>query len=298
MRHASCAVAAGVPSTQRSARIASIDGSTDSCKAATSRKRGRGVQPREHLAQLVEPLQLLRRTAAPAGPAAGKRRPGGEVQQVVAMVGAGPLEGAGPPLQFRVGASGSRRSRPPRPRAATSSRRGALSVRRSLLQICLQALDLAQHVAGPAECDPRLPTGEARGPRPAARAACRAGRRRRAAAAPACSTSSSRPLRSTSRCAGQVAAVHRRDVARRQRLERPRVVPVVEVAAVALHAGQRAERLAGCGRAVGRRSSSRSRRRPGSPAAPCRCSSGWCATRRTGPDAPGCCPAAASSLPP
>ena len=42
--------------------------------------------------------------------------------------------------------------------------------------------------------------------------------------------------------AGEVAAVDRRDVGRRQRRQRPRVVPVVEVAAIALHAQQRVER--------------------------------------------------------
>ena len=40
---------------------------------------------------------------------------------------------------------------------------------------------------------------------------------------------------------GEVAAVDRRDIGRRQRRERPRVVPVVEVPAVALHPQQRVE---------------------------------------------------------
>ena len=71
-----------------------------------------GVQPRQQLAQLAEPLELHRRTGAPCGPR--KRRefcPGGDVSQLVAMLDARALEGAGPPQQFLVRARGSRNLR-------------------------------------------------------------------------------------------------------------------------------------------------------------------------------------------
>ena len=80
--------------------------------------------------------------------------------------------------------------------------------------------------------------------------------------------------------AGEVAAVDRRDVARRQRLERPRVVPVVEVAAVALQPVQRARasRAVRSMQLAGARCS-RSRRPPGWRAATGRCWSATCGAR-------------------
>ena len=96
--------------------------------------------------------------------------------------------------------------------------------------------------------------------------------------------------------AGEIAAVHRRDVERRQRLQRLRVVPVVEMSAVAL---QRcivcrvlAVRSISC-----RRRYSRNRRPPDWPATPGPCWSARCGGRRRRPGTPDSCRAAASGLP-
>ena len=95
----------------------------------------------------------------------------------------------------------------------------------------------------PAGCGLPRPSGAARGPRPAdTRTVSRSPPKMRGG-----STLRLDQLQQAAaehqQVADQVAAVHRRDVQRRQRLERTRVVPVVEVAAVALHPGQGAERL-------------------------------------------------------
>ena len=94
--------------------------------------------------------------------------------------------------------------------------------------------------------------------------------------------------------AEQVAAVHRRDVGRRQGLERPRVVPVVEVAPVPLHLVEGVERLlqpldqgAQCRGSRGRGPrASRAAAAPGS--------SATCGARPGRRALPGSCPAAAS----
>ena len=214
------------------------------------------------------------------------------------MVGARTLEGVGPPPQFLVRRRLRPRSPPPRPRAVARSVAAALSVSGRFSRSASKSLDLVQHVsANQRRTALRLASGAVRGPRPAGRAACRAARQRCGAAARCVSISSSKPLRSTSRWPTRLPLSTVETYSGRQRLERTRVVPVVEVAAVTLHPGQRAERLAACGRAAGRRCNSRSRRRPGPPGAPCRCWSGWCARRRPGPVAPGYCRAGASSLP-
>ena len=95
---------------------------------------------------------------------------------------------------------------------------------------------------------------------------------------------------------GEVAAVHTGDIVRPQRLKRLRVVPVVEMAAMAL------QRIPWCGwhwpcvRSVARSRGSRSRGRPGWRAATAPCWSGRCDGRWPLPDAPARCRAAASGL--
>ena len=97
--------------------------------------------------------------------------------------------------------------------------------------------------------------------------------------------------------AGEVAAVHRRDVERRQRLQRLRVVPVVEVALGSAPARSSCAACSPCARRAGRPGCSRSRRRSGSPAARAPCWSATCDARPRRPDAPGSCRAAASGPP-
>ena len=97
--------------------------------------------------------------------------------------------------------------------------------------------------------------------------------------------------------ARQVAAVHGRNVDGQQRLQRLRVVPVVEVAPVSLQSCHRVEERSPCVRRVVRLKCSRSRRRINSPGAPVPCWSARCGARPWPRDAPDSYPAAANDLP-
>ena len=97
--------------------------------------------------------------------------------------------------------------------------------------------------------------------------------------------------------AGEVPAVHRRNVEGRQRFQGSRVVPVVEVALVPFQAFHGVECL---GRTLDEFSGgndSRSRTRTNSPAAQGPCWWAKCDARSRKPGAPDSCPAAASDLP-
>ena len=138
-----------------------------------------------------------------------------------------------------------RRARQPRPEPSASSRilqRGSQRVGAS--RSIASASRIASSVAG-ATCAPRdsrlrrklrarSASSSARFARPRARRACRARpvEHARIEERLVGQREQTRPQRQ--QMAGEVAAVDRRDVARRQRLQGPRVVPVVEVAVVAL----------------------------------------------------------------
>ena len=93
---------------------------------------------------------------------------------------------------------------------------------------------------------------------------------------------------------GQVAAVHRGDVPRLERRERPGVVPVVEVAAVPLHRRHRLERARGAVDEPARRDVAEVVGRRDWRAAPAPCWSATCDAPRPERATPGSCPAAAS----
>ena len=113
----------------------------------------------------------------------------------------------------------------------------------------------------------------------AARPACRRGPRR--ARDRIGSSAGQQASTQSQQMAREVSAVDRRDVPRQQRLQRPRVVPVVEVTPVPLERLHACERAWPCARAVGRPSGSRSRRRPGWRATPGPCWSATCDARRS-----------------
>ena len=212
----------------------------------------------------------------------GSCDPRRQVQQIVAMVAALTLEGAGPPLQLvaprRVAAAA-------RPAAAASAIAAALGsaervgrVRRSSRSRAILRRRRGRPASRPLAVRRRPRATSSRTSQRVAQPgedARRQDRRRRPVPAD--------PLRSTSRWPARLPLSTVETYSGRQRLERARVVPVVEVAAVALHAAPASpKRLARAVEQPRRRDSSRSRRRPGSPAAPGRCWSGWCAVATTG----------------
>ena len=190
------------------------------------------------------------------------------------MVDTRPLEGARPPRELRIAARSGGQFRAP-PSTAWSAKRWRRRARRSLVEIVDLALDLAQ------SCRHWPSARPCRGPHPAAPATYRASHQTFAAAkwAP----------RSVPRSRWRAPADWRPGCryppskhSGEQRLERTGVVPVEEVAAIALHATRvsnvfcvRSSNLRGGAIAeiVGRQVRQ---------AAPCRCSSGWCAAQRPG----------------
>ncbi len=97
--------------------------------------------------------------------------------------------------------------------------------------------------------------------------------------------------------AGEVAAVHRRDVARRQRLQRLACRTSCRNALGAAPGRPSCAACSPCARRAVRPECSRSRRRTDSPAAPARCWSAMCDARPRQRDAPDSCRAAANDPP-
>ena len=105
------------------------------------------------------------------------------------------------------------------------------------------------------------------------------------------------PTASVDQRAGEVAAVDGRDVGGRQRRQRPRVVPVQQVALEAFEAFDgRQRRVDPVGQLVGV-DEAEVVRRDASRAAPCRCWSATCGARRSAPARSGRCRAAARDRP-
>ena len=231
-----------------------------------------------------------RRARQVVGRGGGRRPPAERLEQ--RPVPLGDLVGLGPGrrvrrdlLQRRAQGLGVRRARPRRGRRAGP---GPASAARSGVELAQRGGAVLAQRRGRVRVarQRRQRVGEdARGVEGAGAAAAAVRRRLRELAQPG----GQRHQR-----AGQVAAVHGRDVARGERRQADRVVPVEQVALVALERLDGGERVLDPVRELAGAAGSPGRARRASRAAPCRCWSARCGGRCAAPGPPARCRAAAS----
>ena len=221
----------------------------------------------------------------------GQREPGGQMQQVGVMVVATPLVGRRPPGDFgsRCRRRRSVRRQPIAAAPADCGRHASDVGGWSRSSICRSIL---RSTSAPTSGSPCIARAASSSTRSVSRSPPKHARRQDACLAQFLAAAAEHQ-----QIRRQISAIDRRNIARMQRGKRPRVVPIEEMPAIALQSRQRVKRALRALEQLRRRAVAEVVGGQVRQAAPCRCSSDWCAARRPDRDSAECCPAEANSPP-